>query len=143
MDSLVLMDDGIVYNNWHDFVHEFRDGKIVQTRDYHGPRHVWTVLGHWAPWGATPVPHRSRPRRSNLQSIATTIKYETSAGPELERSRPFDPVMGSLIFRKGGMTRGDQGMNTAKMREKPPREQTQARHAALRGARARLYPPHT
>src|SRR3546814_15526691 len=78
---------------WHAFVHEIRDGKIVQTREYHDPRHVWTVLGRWAPWGATPVPPRSRPRRSNLQSIATTIQYETSAGPDLERYRDRKSVV--------------------------------------------------
>src|SRR3546814_18414508 len=67
MDSFARLDDGTVYNNWHAFVHEIRDGKIVQTREYHDPRHVWTVLGHWAPWGATPVPPRPRPPRSTLQ----------------------------------------------------------------------------
>src|SRR3546814_13951556 len=73
MDSFARLDDGTVYKNWHAFVHEIRDGKIVQTREYHDPRHVWTVLGHWAPWGATPVPPRSRPRRSNLRSEARRV----------------------------------------------------------------------
>jgi hypothetical protein len=38
------------------------------------------------------VPPRSSPRRSNLQGIATTIQYETTLGPDMERYRPFPPV---------------------------------------------------
>ncbi|KJS05988.1 MAG: hypothetical protein VR73_10875 [Gammaproteobacteria bacterium BRH_c0] len=92
MDSFARLDDGTVYNNWHAFVHEIRDGKIVQTREYHDPRHVWVTLGRWAEWGKTPVPPRSSPRRSNLQGIASTIQYPTSLGPDLERWRPFESV---------------------------------------------------
>jgi ketosteroid isomerase-like protein len=94
MDSFARLDDGTVYNNWHAFVHEIRDGKIVQTREYHDPRHVWVVLGRWAPWGATPVPARSRPRRSNLQGIYATIQYPTTLGPDLDRWKPFPPLPG-------------------------------------------------
>jgi ketosteroid isomerase-like protein len=94
VDSFARLDDGTVYNNWHAFVHDIRDGKIVQTREYHDPRHVWVVLGRWAPWGSTPVPPRSTPRRSNLQGIATTIQYPTGGGPDLERWRPFVSLPG-------------------------------------------------
>jgi ketosteroid isomerase-like protein len=94
MDSFARLDDGTVFNDWHALVHEIRNGKIVQTREYHDPRHVWTVLGRWAPWGATPVPPRSTPRRSNLQGIASTIQYPTTAGPDLERWRPLPPLTG-------------------------------------------------
>jgi ketosteroid isomerase-like protein len=93
MDSFARLDDGTVYNNWHCFVHEIRDGKIVQTREYHDPRHVWAVLGRWAEWGRTPVPPRSTPRRSNLQGIAATIQYPTMFC-DLERWRPFNPSQG-------------------------------------------------
>jgi ketosteroid isomerase-like protein len=92
MDSFARLDDGTVYNNWHAFVHEIRNGKIVQTREYHDPRHVWVVLGRWAPWGATPVPPRSRPRRSNLQGIWSTVQYPTTFGPDLDRWRRFAPL---------------------------------------------------
>jgi hypothetical protein len=92
MDSFARLDDGTVYNNWHAFVHDIRDGKIVQTREYHDPRHVWVVLGRFAPWGATPVPARSSPRRSNLQGIYATIQYPTTFGPDLDRWRPFPPL---------------------------------------------------
>jgi ketosteroid isomerase-like protein len=94
MDSFARLDDGTVYNNWHAFVHEIRGGKIVQTREYHDPRHVWVVLGRFAPWGATPVPARSRPRRSNLQGIYATIQYPTTLGPDLERWQPFPALSG-------------------------------------------------
>jgi uncharacterized protein len=89
MDSFAKLDDGTVYNNWHAFVHEIRNGKIVQTREYLDTLHVWVVLGRWADWGHTPVPPRSSPRRSNLQGIASTIQYPTTFGPDLERWRPF------------------------------------------------------
>jgi ketosteroid isomerase-like protein len=94
MDSFARLDDGTVYNNWHAFVHEIRDGKIVQTREYHDPRHVWVVLGRWASWGATPVAPRSSPRRSNLQGIYSTIQYPTTFGPDLDRWKPFPPLPG-------------------------------------------------
>jgi ketosteroid isomerase-like protein len=92
MDSFGRLDDGTVYNNWHAFVHEIRDGRIVQTREYHDPRNMWVVLGRFAPWGATPPAPRSRPRRSNLQGIATTIQYPTGGGPDLERWKAFEPL---------------------------------------------------
>lgn len=88
MDIFARLDDGTVYNNWHAFVHEIRDGKIVQTREYLDTRHVWVVLGRWASWGEEPVPPRTRPRRSNLQSIATTTQTPTMF-LELERWLPF------------------------------------------------------
>jgi ketosteroid isomerase-like protein len=94
VDSFGRLDDGTVYNNWHAFVHEIRNGRIVQTREYHDPRHMWVVLGRFAPWGATPPPARSRPRRSNLQGIAATVQYPTTFGPDLERWRPFPPAAG-------------------------------------------------
>src|SRR3546814_2681879 len=77
MDVIARLDDGTLYNNWHCFVHEIRDGKIVQTREYLDTHHMWAALGRWASWGRTPVPPRSVPRRSNLQEIATVIQYPT------------------------------------------------------------------
>jgi len=94
MDIFARLDDGTVYNNWHAFVHEIRDGKIVQTREYLDTLHLWVVLGRWAEWGKVPVPPRSSPRRSNLQGIAATIQYPTTFGPDLERWRPFEPLLG-------------------------------------------------
>lgn len=88
MDIFARLDDGTVYNNWHCIVHEIRNGKIVQTREYLDTRHVWIVLGRWAEWAAEPVKPRSVPRRSNLQSIATCIQYPTMF-LDLERWRPF------------------------------------------------------
>jgi len=89
MDVFARLDDGTVYNNWHCLFHDIRDGRIVQTREYLDTRHVWTVLGRWAPWAATPVPPRSTPRRSNLQSIAMSTQTPTML-LDLERWRPFD-----------------------------------------------------
>ena len=91
MDSFARLDDGTVYNNWHCIVHEIREGKIVQTREYMDTRHMWVVLGRWASWAATPVTPRATPRRSNLQGIAATIQYPTMFR-DLERWRPFEPV---------------------------------------------------
>ncbi|KJS05991.1 MAG: hypothetical protein VR73_10890 [Gammaproteobacteria bacterium BRH_c0] len=90
MDSFARLDDGTVYNNWHAYVHEIREGKIVQTREYHDPLHLWVVLGRWAPWADKPVVPGATPRRSNLQGIATTIQYPTMF-LDLERWRPFKP----------------------------------------------------
>jgi hypothetical protein len=90
MDVFARLDDGTVYNNWHCFFHDLRDGKIVQTREYLDTRHVWIVLGRWAPWAATPVLPRSRPRRSNLQTICSTTQTPTMF-LELDRWRPLDP----------------------------------------------------
>lgn len=77
IDSFARLDDGTVYNNWHCLVHEVRDGKIVQTREYMDTRHMWVVLGRWADWGKVQVSAPSRPRRSNLQGIASTIQTPT------------------------------------------------------------------
>lgn len=89
MDIFARLDDGTVFNNWACIFHDLRDGKIVQTREYHDPRHVWTVLGRWAPWGATPVEPRTRPRRSNLQAIHMSTQTPTML-MDLERWHPFD-----------------------------------------------------
>src|SRR3546814_1981420 len=78
MDVIARLDDGTLYNNWHCFVHEIRDGKIVQTREYLDTHHMWVALGRWASWGRTPVTPRSVPRRSNLQEIATVIQDRKS-----------------------------------------------------------------
>jgi ketosteroid isomerase-like protein len=90
MDSFAHLDDGTVYNNWHCFVHEIEDGKIVQTREYLDTRHVWVVLGRWAPWATPPVQPRTRPRRSNLPAIHSTSQIPTMF-LDLERWQPFDP----------------------------------------------------
>src|SRR3546814_4836923 len=90
MDVIARLDDGTLYNNWHCFVHEIRDGKIVQTREYLDTHHMWVALVRWASWGRTPVPPRSVPRRSNLQEIATVIQYPTMF-LELDRWKPFGP----------------------------------------------------
>jgi ketosteroid isomerase-like protein len=89
MDIFARLDDGTVYNNWHALVHEIRDGKIVQTREYLDTRHVWVVLARWASWGATPVEPRRTPRRSNLQQICSTTQTPTMF-LELDRWQPFD-----------------------------------------------------
>ncbi len=89
MDVLAQLEDGTVYNNWHTLVHEIRNGRIVQTREYLDTRHVWVVLGRWAAWAAEPVAPRSVPRRSNLQSIAWTIQIPTMFC-DLERWQPFE-----------------------------------------------------
>jgi ketosteroid isomerase-like protein len=90
MDIFARLDDGTVYNNWHCIFHDIRDGKIVQTREYLDTRHVWIALGRWAPWAATPVPPRTKPRRSNLQGIAMSTQTPTMF-MDLERWQPFDP----------------------------------------------------
>src|SRR3546814_19489453 len=43
MDVIARLDDGTLYNNWHCFVHEIRDGKIVQTREYLDTHHMWEI----------------------------------------------------------------------------------------------------
>ena len=88
VDSFARLDDGTVYNNWHCLVHEIRNGKIVQTREYMDTRHVWVVLGRWAKWGQQKVEAPSRPRRSNLQGIASTIQTPTFF-LDLDRWTPF------------------------------------------------------
>lgn len=92
MMSFARLDDGTVYNNWHVLVHEIRDGKIVQTREYLDTAHVWGTLGRWADWGKQLPKAPTRPRRSNLQGIATTIQYKNNESPDLERWRPFPPL---------------------------------------------------
>jgi ketosteroid isomerase-like protein len=89
MDIFGRLDDGTVYHNWHTLVHELREGRIVQTREYMDTRHVWVVLGRWADWAAEPVHPRSVPRRSNLQEIAWTVQIPTMFC-ELERWDPFE-----------------------------------------------------
>jgi uncharacterized protein len=74
MESFATLDDGSVYNNWHCFVHEIRDGKITQTREYLDTHHVWVVLGRWADWAATPVPPLRLARRSNMPEVAGTYQ---------------------------------------------------------------------
>jgi uncharacterized protein len=93
MDSFARLDDGTVYNNWHCFFHEVRDGKIVQTREYLDTRHVWVVLGRWAAWAAAPVEPRRTARRSNLQEICATTQTPTMF-LDLERWMPLDPSGG-------------------------------------------------
>jgi ketosteroid isomerase-like protein len=92
MVSFARLDDGTVWHNWHAIMHEIRDGKIVQTREYLDTSHVWATLGRWASWGDQPPQLRSTPRRSNLQGIAMTINYKPNEGPDLERWQPFPPV---------------------------------------------------
>lgn len=74
MDVLARLDDGTVYNNWHCFIHEVRNGQIVQTREYMDTHHFWVVLARWAEWGKTPVPPMRQARRSNLPYITETIQ---------------------------------------------------------------------
>jgi hypothetical protein len=38
------------------------------------------------------VTARSRPRRSNLQGIYSTVQYPTTFGPDLDRWKPFPPL---------------------------------------------------
>jgi len=90
MEIFARLDDGTVYNNWHAVVHEVRDGRIVQTREYLDTRHVWVVLGRWAPWGQVPTQPRRLPRRSNLQAIHCTTQTPTMF-LDLERWRDFGP----------------------------------------------------
>jgi ketosteroid isomerase-like protein len=74
MDVLARLDDGSVYSNWHCFIHEIRNGQIVQTREYMDTHHLWVVLGRWAEWGKTPVPPLRQARRSNLPYVTVTIQ---------------------------------------------------------------------
>src|SRR5277367_3549503 len=75
MDTLAHLDDGTVYNNWHCFIHEIRDGRIVQTREYMDTHHLWVVLGRWADWGKTPVPPLRHARRSNMPYVTSTYQW--------------------------------------------------------------------
>ena len=74
MDVMARLDDGSVYNNWHCFIHEVRNGQIVQTREYMDTHHFWVMLGRWAEWGKTPVPPLRQARRSNLPYVRATYQ---------------------------------------------------------------------
>jgi len=91
MDVLAHLDDGTVYNNWHCFIHEIRDGRIVQTREYMDTHHLWVVLGRWADWGKTPVPPLRQARRSNLPYVTATFN---TRNPFLKIARwePLPPL---------------------------------------------------
>jgi ketosteroid isomerase-like protein len=91
MDTLAHLDDGTVYNNWHCFIHEIRDGRIVQTREYMDTHHLWVVLGRWADWGKIPVPPLRRARRSNLPYVTATFQVRSPL-LRLERWEPLPPV---------------------------------------------------
>jgi uncharacterized protein len=88
MDSLAHLDDGTVYNNWHCFIHQIRDGRIVQTREYMDSHHLWVTLGRWADWGKTPVPPMRHARRSNLPYVTATFQVRN---PYLKLER-WDPL---------------------------------------------------
>jgi len=75
MDILAHLDDGTVYNNWHCFIHEIRDGRIAQTREYMDTHHLWVVLGRRADWGKTPVPPLRHARRSNMPYVTSTYQW--------------------------------------------------------------------
>jgi ketosteroid isomerase-like protein len=90
MDCLAHLDDGTVYNNWHCFIHEIRDGRIAQTREYMDTHHLWVVLGRWADWGKTPVPPLRQARRSNLPYVTKTVQVRNPF-LRLERWEPLPP----------------------------------------------------
>jgi ketosteroid isomerase-like protein len=75
MEAIAQLDDGTVYHNWHCFIHEFRDGKIVETREYLDTHHLWVSLGRWAAWADTPVPPLRKARRSNLPEVTATYQH--------------------------------------------------------------------
>jgi uncharacterized protein len=75
METYAELDDGTVYDNWHCFVHEIRDGKLVETREYLDTHHVWVSLGRWAPWASEPVPPLRKARRSNLPEVVATFQH--------------------------------------------------------------------
>ncbi len=89
MDILARLDDGSLYNNWHCFIHEIKDGKIVQTREYLDTHHLWVVLGRWAEWGKAPVPPLRQARRSNLPYITATYQGRNPF-LDLERWKPLN-----------------------------------------------------
>jgi hypothetical protein len=92
--ALARLDDGTVYDNWHCFIHEVRDGVIVQTREYLDTHHAWVVLGRWAGWGQAPVPPLTRARRSNLPYVDETFQGRNPF-LQLERWAPLDVIGGS------------------------------------------------
>jgi uncharacterized protein len=75
METYAELDDGTVFDNWHCLIHELRDGKIVETREYLDTHHVWVTLGRWAPWAAQPVPPLRKARRSNLPEVVATFQH--------------------------------------------------------------------
>jgi ketosteroid isomerase-like protein len=91
MDILVQLDDGSVYNNWCCFIHEVRDGLIVQTREYMDTHHLWVTFERWADWGRTPVPPPRSARRSNMPFV--TASYQ-GRNPflQLPRWEPLAPA---------------------------------------------------
>ena len=91
VDSFARLDDGTVYNNWHCFIHEVRDGLILQTREYLDTHHLWVVLGRWAEWGQTPVAPMREVRRSNLPVVTATFQGKNPFC-DLERWRPLPPA---------------------------------------------------
>ena len=91
MDCLGHLDDGTVYNNWHCFIHEIREGRIVQTREYMDTHHLWVVLARWADWGKTPIPPLRQARRSNLPYVTATFQTRNPF-LKLERWEPLPPV---------------------------------------------------
>ncbi|MDB5425748.1 MAG: hypothetical protein JWQ29_3164 [Phenylobacterium sp.] len=91
MDILARLDDGTIYNNWHCFVHEVRDGRIVETREYLDTHHLWVTLGRWADWGKTPVPPQRRAKRSNLPYITASYQVRNPF-LKMERYDPLPPV---------------------------------------------------
>lgn len=88
MDIYAELDDGTIYNNWHCFIHEIRNGKIVQTREYLDTHHLWVVLGRWATWGKMPVEAPRKIRRSNLPFVSETFQGRNPF-LDLERWRPL------------------------------------------------------
>ncbi len=91
MDILAKLDDGTVYNNWHCFVHEIRNGLIVQTREYMDTHHFWLMLARWADWGKTPIPPQRQARRSNLPYIRDSYQWRNPF-LKLERWQPLPPT---------------------------------------------------
>jgi uncharacterized protein len=91
MDTLATLDDGTVYNNWHCFIHEIRNGQIVQTREYMDTHHLWVMLGRWAEWGKTPVPPLRQARRSNLPYVTATFQTRNPF-LKLARWEPLPPL---------------------------------------------------
>jgi ketosteroid isomerase-like protein len=91
MDILARLDDGCVYNNWHGFIHEISDGRIVQTREYMDTHHLWVVLGRWADWGKIPVPPLRQARRSNMPYVTATYQARNPF-LKLDRWEPLPPV---------------------------------------------------
>lgn len=84
MDVIATLDDGSIYNNWHCFIHEIRDGLIVQTREYMDTLHFWSTLSRWASWGQDLPPPMNHVRRSNLPYVRASYQVKN---PYLELDR--------------------------------------------------------